>query len=145
MIFYNTFLRYILQSNLKMSVAAATTLSVTASYASGSAIFAIIELIIFCLCPILFRVILHRQRENLAQPSMYGKIGSLYLGLKENSNGALMYSSVFMLRRLFFLMLTFGVRSIPCLQIQLFTFTTMAYIVYILEVRPHTEKLQTKA
>jgi hypothetical protein len=45
---------------------------------------------------------------------MNGKIGSLYLGLKENSKGAMMYSSVFMVRRLFFIMLTFAVSAVPC-------------------------------
>lgn len=115
MIFYNTFLRFILQSNLKMSIAAATTLSVATNYATGSAIVAIIELAFFCLCPVLFRYILHRNQDNLEKPSMHAKIGSLYLGLKEDNKGAMMYSSVFMIRRLFFVMLTFGVSAVPCL------------------------------
>jgi hypothetical protein len=145
MIFYNTFIRFILQSNLKMGVAAATTLSVATSYASGSVIVALIELSFFCMCPMLFRFILHYNRKDLEKPSMNGKIGSLYLGLKENSKGAMMYSSVFMVRRLFFIMLTFAVSAVPCLQIQLFIFTTVMYMVYIMEVRPHTDRFQTKA
>jgi hypothetical protein len=58
-IFYNVFLRFILQSNLKMGIAAATTLSVATSFASGSVIVALIELAFFCMCPLLFRFILH--------------------------------------------------------------------------------------
>ncbi len=85
MIFYNTFLRFTLQSNLKMGIAAATTLSVATSYASGSVVVALVELIVFCLCTVLFRFILHKNKDNLARPSMHGKIGSLYLGLKEDS------------------------------------------------------------
>jgi hypothetical protein len=115
MIFYNTFLRFILQSNLKMGVAAVTTISTAASFASGSAVAALVELSIFCICPFLFRYILYKNKINLAKPSMHGKIGSLYLGLKEESAGALMYSSVFMVRRLFFIMLTFAVSAVPCL------------------------------
>jgi hypothetical protein len=81
MIFYNTFLRFILQSNLKMGIAAATTLSVATSFATGSVIVALIELAVFCLCTVLFRIILYKNKDNLVRPSMHGKIGSLYLGL----------------------------------------------------------------
>jgi hypothetical protein len=42
-------------------------------------------------------------------------------------------------------MLTFAVSAVPCLQIQLFIFTTVMYMVYIMEVRPHTDRFQTKA
>ena len=116
-IFYNLLLRFVLQSNLKMGFAAATTISIATNFATGSVIIALIELAFFCVCPILFRYILHRNRLDLEKPSMRGKIGSLYLGLREDRQGALMYSSVFMVRRLFFIMLTFGVSSVPCLQI----------------------------
>jgi hypothetical protein len=114
-IFYNVFLRFILQSNLKMGIAAATTLSVATTYASGSVVVALVELTFFCVCPLLFRFILHRNQHDLIKPSMHGKIGSLYLGLKEENAGARMYSSVFMVRRLFFIVLTFAVSAVPCL------------------------------
>jgi hypothetical protein len=55
-----------------MGIAAATTLSVATSFASGSVIVALIELSFLCMCPLLFRFILHKNKNDLEKPSMNG-------------------------------------------------------------------------
>ena len=69
LIFYNLFIRYILQSTLKIQIAAGTTLMVlngwseTKDIAQGVA--SILILTVMILCPVGFIVILYKNYENL--------------------------------------------------------------------------------
>jgi len=119
-IFYNAFLRYMLQSVLKIGLASATTLSAISwsnfrtasllSVVSGSVI-----LLLMGTSPIIFGLALHRNFEKLPRPSTKKAIGTIYLSIKDQNKVALTYSSVFMLRRLIFIGITFGMPDVPSL------------------------------
>ena len=59
--------------------------------------------------PVLFGVILQLNFKRLARPSVQKAIGTIYLSIKNDDKFALAYSSIFMLRRLLFIALTFGI------------------------------------
>jgi hypothetical protein len=63
---------------------------------------------------------------------MKQKIGSLYLGLKTNVRwAAIAYSPIFLVRRLLFAVLTFALTDYPYLQVHLFIFMLLWYLIYI--------------
>jgi hypothetical protein len=108
---YNAILRYILQSNLKMGIAAGTSLVVITSI--SSAVTSSLILFTICVCPIMFRLILNKNWANLENPSTKKVLGSIYLDLREDSVWGLAYSQVFIVRRLHFLLLTFALAKYP--------------------------------
>lgn len=108
---FNSVLRYILQSNLKMGIAACTSLVMITS--TSSAVTSGLILLIIALCPIAFRFILKKNWNQLMNPSTRRVVGSIYLDLRENSTWGLAYSQVFILRRLHFLLLTFALAKYP--------------------------------
>ena len=62
------------------------------SFASGdtsivNGIISLILLLVLVTLPILFALILHRNRENLTEEAMKAKIGSLYLGMRVQTVG----------------------------------------------------------
>ena len=100
-------------------------------------------LAIIFLSPIFFGLILKRNFKNLPRPSMQGKIGSLYLSIKNNNSWALAYSPLFLVRRILFLSLTIGLASFPSLQIHFFIFISLMYTIYLGSVIPHDVGLMT--
>ena len=73
-IFYNAFLRYILQSVLKVGLASATTLSMVtwSNFKLSSAISVIASsliLLVFAFSPLIFGLILKKNFEKLPRPS----------------------------------------------------------------------------
>jgi hypothetical protein len=87
--------------------------------------------------PIIFSLVLKLNYNRLARPSVKRAIGTIYLSIKENTKVALAYSSIFMLRRLVFIALTFGISDQPGLQIIFFSYLNLAYIIYLGLVMPH--------
>ena len=90
-IFWNSILRFALQSYLKNSLAVMFSIYVI-SFASGdtsivNGIISLILLLVLVTLPILFALILHRNRENLTEEAMKAKIGSLYLGMRVQTVG----------------------------------------------------------
>lgn len=59
------------------------------------------------LCPVLFALVLWRNRKNLHKPSIKQKIGSMYEGLDATKPKAGFYVVVFLLRRSAFVLATF--------------------------------------
>ena len=112
-IFYNTFLRYMIQSVLKVGLASAGALAainwnaMTPSKAISVSISSTILFVLGC-SPLFFGVVLKLNFNRLARPSVKRSIGTIYLSIKENNKVALAYSSIFMLRRIVFIALTFG-------------------------------------
>ena len=104
-------LRYILQSNLKMGVAAGISLTLVNS--TGSAVTSGLILFGIVLSPIVFRIIIVKNMMILERPSCKASFGSIYLDLNERNPWGLAYSQVFILRRLVFLALTFGLAKYP--------------------------------
>lgn len=87
-IFYNAILRYLLQSCLKLAVASCTTLTLVnwsdlQSESYPSIVVSSLILLVILISPIIFRIILIRNFNNLLRPSFVEKIGSLYLALRE--------------------------------------------------------------
>ena len=122
MIHYNLFIRFLLQSALKFQIATATTIAVvvwtkTASIAQG--IVAIIFLTMLTALPFIFGGVLWKNYENLNVLSVKQRIGSMYLGIRvvKLSIYALAYSLMFLIRRSFFVALTFGLKRFPGIQI----------------------------
>ena len=119
-IFYNSFIRYLLTSILKLMTAAATSLMLTEDLKAAWASIAILAILSFA--PVLSSVVLCENKKNLHKPSMKQKIGSLYAGCKhaETNKWQLALSSIFLSRRVFFVALTFGIPDQPSLQVFIF-------------------------
>jgi hypothetical protein len=84
-VFYNTFIRYILQSTLKLQIASLTTMTLT-EWDKGKMqiIVAGSVVVLLTLMPFVAIAILVKHFKNLSKPSMVDKIGSFYLGLKSD-------------------------------------------------------------
>lgn len=110
-IFYNSFIRFVLQSALKMEIGFALTLTTlhwknkkdkSQIIFSGLMMFLLVVVI-----PVVFAVVLFRRRKELWRPSVKAEIGSMYLGLNTNKVLALAYTIVFMVRRTLFVLIMF--------------------------------------
>jgi hypothetical protein len=84
-VFYNTFIRYILQSTLKLQIASLTTMTLT-EWDKGKMqiIVAGSVVVLLTLMPFVAIGILIKHFKNLSKPSMVDNIGSFYLGLKSD-------------------------------------------------------------
>jgi len=85
-IFYNTFIRFMIQSVLKTGLASAATLSVVAwahfNFSVGlSVVIAGSTLLVFGISPVIFGLILKKNLSILPRPSTNKKIGTLYLAI----------------------------------------------------------------
>lgn len=119
-IFYNFFLRYLLQSCLKLAVGAGVSLTLidwsnVGTNQIGTIMASSLILLVILISPIIFGVILMKSFKDLSRPSILNKIGSLYLGIRETDKWSLAYSQVFMVRRILFVALTFGFKNQPSL------------------------------
>ena len=138
-IFFNLFIRYILQSTLKVQIAtSACIVAINQTGWTGFSVitqgfFAIIILIGFILCPLLFIWVMYANSANLEKDSIQEKIGSMYLGvwLGGKIRYGLSLSIMFLARRSIFVAITFGLYEHPGLQIHLFIFTSLLYIIYL--------------
>lgn len=110
-IFYNSFIRFVLQSALKMEIGFALTLTTlhwknkkdkSQIIFSGLMMFLLVVVI-----PVVFAVVLFKRRKELWRPSVKAEIGSMYLGLNTNKVLALAYTIVFMVRRTLFVLIMF--------------------------------------
>ena len=136
-IFYNTFIRFCLQSALKTQIAFCLTLmnGGWTNWKGSSLVIqklvALVGLIIFTLLPVLFGFILKRKKADLWRPSVKAIIGSLYLGLNTQSPWALTYTIVFMVRRTFFVAIMFSMMYQPSIQMNLLIYMSNLYIIYL--------------
>lgn len=109
-LFWNSFLRYLLTSILKLMVASATTLSLIQDWEAKwvQAAIAIILLIVLGSSPLWVWGIIYKNRSVLAKPSTKQKIGSLYAGLNLNSMWQSSLMVIFLGRRIFFIILIYS-------------------------------------
>ena len=136
---YNAVLRFILQSTVKFQIAACTVLSyerltskeVFKPTATDQIVIASLILSTLSVCSFLFGYILRKNRSKLGQEATKDKFGTLYLGLKPSKEGVVNYSFVFMIRRSFFIAITFALFKQPGLQIQLMIYMTVLYVIYL--------------
>ena len=109
-IFYNSIIRYVLQSTLKLQIASMTTLVIANwDLAKKQMIIAGMVVIFLSLIPFAFLSLLLVKFRALWKPSSRDTIGSLYLGIKDSSKwAAAAYTPIFLMRRSFFVILTFA-------------------------------------
>lgn len=101
-------------------------------------------LIILNLAPIIFGVVLWRNRANLSKPEIKAKIGSLYELHNSEKQYVGTYSIVFLVRRSFFVMMTFALYHHPGLQIELMLYSTLAYLCYISQMPFYNGPMQRR-
>ena len=92
---------------------------------------AIILVLIFALSPVWFGLVMYANKGNLTHPSIQKKIGSMYLGVWLSTGWGLSYSIVFLIRRSLFVALTFALYDYPGIQIQLFIYSSVLYMIYL--------------
>ena len=108
-IFWNSILRFILQSYLKTTLGCLFAISLMSFSEKNkiiNAVMTIVMLIALVSFPVLFGVILHKNQGKLDLQEMKDKIGSLYLGMRTNTWLHRINSSVFLFRRLLYAILT---------------------------------------
>ena len=142
-LFYGAFIRYLLLSTLKLQI----------TFCGGLAIGWIIEptvkapekalsfkvtawsiVTLLWLAPVLISVVLYRNRDQLAALPVKKKIGALYDNFNPEKRWVTTYSIVFLTRRSFFVLVTYGLYHYPGLQVQLMTVSTMGYMCYIVQM-----------
>lgn len=113
------FPRYIIQfylkSLLKFMVGAATTLTLRSIH-EAQGIWSALILALILTSPIASSLIIYLNKRRLDLPSTKEKIGSLYLGIRNNLPGsfwALAYSTIYILRRQFFVIIMFTLPQHP--------------------------------
>jgi len=144
-IFWNVLIRTSLQSYLKMAFTTVTSLQLMRWSHFGqvvTSLLAIISGIILVVLPVLYLLVLRRNREQLFMPSVSSRIGALYLGLREKQTSAQAFAIVYLIRRIFFVFLTFTLASTPHLTVQFFMYSILFYMIYLGFSKPHTHLLQ---
>ena len=135
-VFYNMFIRYILNSSLKLQFASVLTLMLLEDFEStqnlGQGIASTLLLTILAIFPFVFAVILWKNYKHLSDEAVRKKFGSLYIGAYlDNKVYPLTYSIIFLIRRSLFSLLTALAFEYPSLQVQLLIFSTILYIIYL--------------
>ena len=85
------------------------------------------------LCPLVFGFVLYKNYENLNVLSVRKKFGTIYATchLESMDIYPLSYSIIYMLRRSMFVLLTFALYPLPGIQIQVFVYSSVLYIIYL--------------
>ena len=86
---------------------------------------------VLTLAPFAFGLVLCRNREKLNHPEVKDKIGALYFALDAKRKYVGTYSVIFLVRRSFFIAVTFLVYRMPQTQVDLMLYSTLGYICYI--------------
>ena len=89
-----------------------------------------IMLVTMNLIPILFMYAIYKHRLSLESEATRMTIGSLYQTVQPTSIYSLSYSTVFLMRRSFFVLITFALFAYPALQTQIQLLTIPLYITY---------------
>ena len=137
---WNSVLRFILQGYLKFTIStlfALYLLSFSSEIKSVNAAISIIVFLVLLSMPVFFGILLHRNRDSLQTPELKAKIGSAYLGTRTADAYQRLYSSVFLVRRMVYAILTILCISNPNILIHVFLLTNILYIVYVGLVSPN--------
>ena len=84
-IFWNSILRYVLQSYLKTSLGclfALAAISFKNSSATTNALISMLMFVVLLAQPIIFACVMERNKENLQRKKIKAKIGAAYLGIR---------------------------------------------------------------
>ena len=154
-LFYNGLYRYLIISNLKLTVTLFGFLITTWSFTTftlGTATIALITGIIAILVwPVFIIFFLERHYSELEEPSFKKKHETIYQGIKTYSKEALIYYGVFSIRRFYIVLInvTFsslevGQRNENLFKIVFFLILQSVYILYIFEARPHNMRIYNR-
>lgn len=95
-----------------------------------------------CLVPLVFSIILIKEaKSTLDSDEFKTKFSSLYLNLRTSSHGALLYTFVFLFRRLMLALTIILLDSSPLLQGYLIVLASFLNLVYIIRFRPFEERI----
>ena len=137
---WNSVIRYVLQSYLKISIVclmAFPVLSLDNTKSKINTVISITLLTFLVLSPFIFQCILYKKRRTLNDEAVKKKFGSLYLGIRTSSASEFAYSMVFLIRRLLYSVITVSCLQNPNICIHVFLLTNVLYIDYLGYSRPH--------
>ena len=151
-LFFGAWLRYMIVSNLKITY---TIMAFLLSGFSFATTFAGIKTAAFTaglLCilawPVVIAIFMFRNQSRLDEPAIKGKWETLYQGIHTDSLGALLYNAVFCVRRFDVVLvnmifspgfpLTNFDHHMYVFKNIAFLFIQSAYLIYIMQTRPHT-------
>jgi hypothetical protein len=128
-----------------MEIASITTITLkTWDLGKTQMLIAGTVVVLLSVMPFVFIAVLLRNFKTLGKPSMAEKIGSLYVGLKTDDKWATVaYPFIFLIRRQIFVVMTFVLVEQPSLQVHLFIYMSLWYIIYINTVLPHETRFLT--
>ena len=140
-LFYSVWIRYMIESNLKITHNCIFFLAMGASFDSVDDSYAtaiqIILFVIICIWPFFAVVFLCLKRKKLEDRSFKTKCGSMYNGLKTYANGALLYTSIFCIRRFLLVVALLRMQKQQAWLVLLFNTIQTFYFAYMTLVMPH--------
>ncbi|TNV87552.1 hypothetical protein FGO68_gene2096 [Halteria grandinella] len=137
--FFNSFLRLFLEGYMQFSICSLISTS-NALWDSSSDRLSTVLGLIFTTCitlfPFLVWILLWRQLPNLKYKHSEQTYGSLYNEIRSDNRGAVVYSVVYMIRRLVFVIIALTLHKYPYAQAQLVIFCSIIVIIYNILVKP---------
>ena len=135
---YGSLLRYVLLGTLKMQISFGWKFTkgiqidkLLEPESTAVRVFSMFMIVLLQFMPILFAVVLWRNRDKLSATPIKEKIGTMYYGLDAKKTRVGTYSVVYLFRRSIFIWLTFLLFYESVFQVQLMMLMSMAYICYI--------------
>jgi len=143
-LFWNTFIRFSQQSYLKLLMAAAASLSLLSFASPKSAVSSIVNLVVTaCLVslPLIYKRLISSNRGDLKTTFLKNRIGTLYTHLKSSESDTVFFNTLYMTRRMYFVLLTYLLRSYPNFVVHLFYQSVLVQIVYLWAKQPYATTL----
>lgn len=95
--------------------------------------------------PIFFIYFLHEKQSKLHEEEFQEKYLNLYAGVTlKRGFSPLLYTPVFLIRRIIFVALPTFFFNFPFLQLQLLIFLTSIYVGFYMDIRPHVDRRRLK-
>ena len=83
-----------------------------------------------------------KYRNRLGEPEIKDKYGFIYEGQRKDNLASTLFLSIFMVRRIFFVMIIILLQDYSGMQLILNTLMTKFYIIYMMFSRPFAEAKQ---
>ena len=146
-LFWNTFIRSSLQAYIKVLFVYMTmilALEFHSFAASFKSVFIILVVLALIGLPILYTIILWKNRKRLDNENIKSKIGSLYLGNRVEKIQQYLCSIVFLVRRLAYILMVISLMGLSVLFSVGLVQLNMLYLYYIVIVRPNDSRNSLK-
>mmetsp|Transcript_28195 Transcript_28195/g.34887 ORF Transcript_28195/g.34887 Transcript_28195/m.34887 type:complete len:245 (-) Transcript_28195:1295-2029(-) len=139
-LYYNTLLRFALEVNLKLTHQAITVTWFVGLASLQTSVLHGIFLLLLIAFPISVLYFLLKNREKLPDRKNIGKYGTLYQGVKTEDKSTVIYSGVFILRRLFMVCLVVFLQDKAFFKPMIFLWAQVFYIIWAGWTKPHDDK-----